>query len=544
MINSGDMLNDILIRNPATGILPSVTDFVLIQKRGGGFDIKDPVAEGYTIPTTLTDITSKATVVDINGDGVKDLVLTGLDSGTATITGADDQVVYGNHYERYSIPEKHIALTATKKKFFEDLSAWIENANYFEVDVPVSTTLDIDKAENTDEIQNRDYTPDGFSIFGIVNLTDLFLQQNTNNCIGLSPVLCYMLSSDGFSGGSDPFLLDNIHIAASGGRTIRFSAAPGATNRPTTVNIYDTSGFDQEARMLARYYLQPIRDSGSLVPGAANSTVISEMLEVVLEVPVLNKRLLGVGNGVLPKVEDHTSYSGITSQALESVGFPRERLTLPTPQNQVTEEERSSSPNRDVLEGLPACAFPASCVKDDFLEEQIDIVNSRLEELHDELKRVTYATSNDAAIAIHKSDLYEFSRQVGIEVLVTIDNTSTPVKLDGVYTDFNSGNVGIPRDSIGKDLWHNHPNALQVWQGDAASYVNRFGEDLCEENGDFTVYASGAILSKADIKQVIGITDTASYQFMYNEWSEPRNTWDTRTSPFSDAAVAVKVICP
>ena len=152
MINSGDMLNDILIRNPATGILPSVTDFVLIQKRGGGFDIKDPVAEGYTIPTTLTDITSKATVVDINGDGVKDLVLTGLDSGTATITGADDQVVYGNYYERYSIPEKHIALTATRKKFFEDLSAWIDDGRLLRRRMClISTTLDIDEAENMDE---------------------------------------------------------------------------------------------------------------------------------------------------------------------------------------------------------------------------------------------------------------------------------------------------------------------------------------------------------------------------------------------------------
>ena len=332
-------------------------------------------------------------------------------------------MVYGNHYERYSIPEKHIALTATKKKFFEDLSAWIENANYFEVDVPVSTTRISTRRKTPMKFQNRDYTPDGFSIFGIVNLTDLFLQQNTNNCIGLSPVLCYVLSSDGFSGGSDPFLLNNIHIAASGGHTIRFSAGTWCDEPPDNGEYLRYVGF-RSGHAHACSVLSAAH-SGFGFAGAwrCQLTVISEMLEAVLEVPVLNKRLLGVGNGVLPKVEDHTSYSGITSQALESVGFPRERLTLPTPQNQVTEEERSSSPNRDVLEGFPACAFPASCVKDDFLEEQIDIVNSRLEELHDELKRVTYATSNDAAIAIHKSDLYEFSRQVGIEVLVTIDNT-------------------------------------------------------------------------------------------------------------------------
>ena len=201
MINSGDMLNDILIRNPATGILPSVTDFVLIQKRGGGFDIKDPVAEGYTIPTTLTDITSKATVVDINGDGVKDLVLTGLDSGTATITGADDQVVYGNYYERYSIPEKHIALTATRKKFFEDLSAWIDDGDYFETNVSISTTLDIDEAENMDEGASGSSGSQEFSLFGEVYLEDEFLNQNSKKCIGcLRYIVTHFLAMDSLDG--------------------------------------------------------------------------------------------------------------------------------------------------------------------------------------------------------------------------------------------------------------------------------------------------------------------------------------------------------
>ena len=544
MINSGDMLNDILIRNPATGILPSVTDFVLIQKRGGGFDIKDPVAEGYTIPTTLTDITSKATVVDINGDGVKDLVLTGLDSGTATITGADDQVVYGNYYERYSIPEKHIALTATRKKFFEDLSAWIENANYFEVDVPVSTTLDIDEAENTDEIQNRDYTPDGFSIFGIVNLTDLFLLQNTNDCIGLSPVLCYVLSSDGFSGGSDPFLLDNIHIAASGGHTIRFSAAPGATNRPTTVNIYDTSGFDQDARMLALYYLQPIRESGSLQPGATNSKVISEMLEAILGVPVLNNSLLGIGNGVVPNVEDHTSYTGIAREMIQSVEFQRDRMALPAPQVQITDEERNNSPNLDVLDDLPDCDIIRRelCNEDSFTDEQQDAIRTRIDELSVPLQDKIYSSADEAAIALHESDLVAFSFEIGIEIFAIIHNLTTRIRIIRVGTNFRTNETGeMGEIAEGLDTWHTHTSGRYIAQPDASQTAKYNSDTICIPGVDHTTYVSGVRLSKANAKQMIDISDPGDFVFRY--MIHRQELWQNETRPGTGAADLPEFTC-
>ena len=529
MINAGDMLNDILVRNPTSGILPSVSDFVMIQKRGGGFEIKDLKAENYTIPAMLTDITSKATVVDINGDGAKDLVLTGLGTDTAAIMGAEDQVVYGNYNERYTIPEKHIALTATKKKFFADLSAWIDNEKYFETNVPISTTLEIDEAENTDAIQgsagSQEYSP-----FGYVDLLDIFFRQNANKCIGLFPDECYLLSKDGFRGRLDPFVREQLRIRIAGRNRIYLDIKTGASGstKPTTVNVYDVSKFDEEARMLALYYLEPIRESGSLQPGAANSKVISEMLEAVLDIPVLHNRLLGIGNGVLPSVEDHTSYTGTISDVLQSVDFQRDRITLPTPQNQISEEERNNSPNLDVLKNLPPCNRENPCTPSSFTDEQQDAIRVRIDELAEPIIKVGYSSADDAAIALHKSGLVNFSAEIGIEFYAIIDNSVTPNKIVLVSTNLytlNTGDMGI--QSIGLPNWHTHPSGEIVSQNDAAaSAINNEGT-ICIDGVDHTTYVSGVRLSKANAKQMIDVSNPEDFLFTFV--IHRNDAWETRT---------------
>ena len=528
-INTGDTLKDILVRNPTVGILPSVSDFVLIQNRNGGFEIED--SDDYTISTSsMTDISTKAKFVDINGDGAKDLVLTGLNSGSAAIPGANDQVVYGNYHERYTIPEMHIALTATRKKFFKDLSGWIDDENYFGKNVPISSSLEIDEAENTDEDQVRSTGFQGYLTLGYVTLSDTYFQQNAGKCIGLTPDLCYILSEDGFRGRLDPFTREQLRIRIEGTNQIYLDIRSGVSGstRPTKVNLYDISNFDEDARMLALYYLQPIRKSGSLQPGANNSKVVSEMLETILQVPVLENLLLSVGEGILPQIEDHTSYTGIVSDILRSMDFSRDRIVLPALQIQVTEEERNSSSNLDALDKLPKCSdSKITCNPSNFSDQQKSDINVRLQQLAEELRNSKFATSDAAALAIHNSEFHKFGREIGIEFFAIIENRNGTYQIGEVGTDFYENRVTIPRYS-GNSYWHNHPGGTAIWEHDATVLAIYNLNEICSKNLDYFVYASAGNLTKAKVKQMVDIEDHNMFTFQYE--IHQSNVWRAYTS--------------
>ena len=326
LVNSGDAMLDIVIRDPTKGVLPSVSEFVLLQTRAGGFDLKD--AQDYTMPASLTDITSHAVVVDINGDHVKDMVLTSLDD---YIAGARDLIVLGDSFRRYDVPDDHVIMSERKKKFFAELSAWIDDEAYFEEAVAVSSRLRINTGN---EIQTNEIPGTSqFSIFGQVAISDVIFQNYPDHCVGLSPVNCYTLGSEGFWGPLDPIYTGDIRINLSGENRLQFAASGGSTNLPATVQVFDISNFDQDARLLALYYLAPIRDSGSLLSGSTVAKTISDVLETVLGFRVLNGSLLGPGNGVLIPIEDPASQSGAYRDTLRVLKLLRDRIVLPPPQH-------------------------------------------------------------------------------------------------------------------------------------------------------------------------------------------------------------------
>ena len=290
--------------------------------------------------------------------------------------------------------------------------------------------------------------------------------------------------------------------------------------------------------------LQPLRaEDAVLTPGTRQAEVISRTLGAYLDAPVLSNRLLGVGNGILPQVADPDDYDGDIAKVLESMEFVRDKITLLAPQNQVTDAEREDSPNKDVTDGLLRCTHNVPCYPDDYTPRQRLGINSRLEELLLPLASATYSSTDEAAIAIHDSPLHMFARELGIEVLVTIDDMVNPVKITNVSTSFYTEFVGVPSDSYGKSIWHNHPGPYGVWQGDAASYVNGFGSDICNQERDFIVYASISSLSKANVKQVIGIADKSSFKFSASIYSKEDSIWESRTYDFRDDADEVDVSC-
>ncbi len=565
-IDTGDMLKDILVRNPTKGVLPAVSDFVLVQREEGGFEIKD--ADDYMIPSNLTDISNDAEFVDLNGDGVKDLVLTGLDDH---ITGANDRVVYGNYYERHALPVRHTNLPPYVKKFFKELAAWIDDDKYFiknapKVSVPKIVGIEFLRDAENNIIARR---PGGQTEIPLKDATggnDCF--EGTclpvkRECETGSSFFCYVFTGDlndlvNLPSG-DPCSSGKIHCdyGAKPHKVLvtdveddpdenNYEAFIKVKYSPTVkVEVRDFSGFNQDAWQLASRYLQSLRAEGSaLTPGTEQSRAISLTLEAYLGMEVLNSRLLGVGKGIYPRIESSDQYTSVVHDVLNTHEFMVDRLALPSPQNPVTEDERNSSPNLDAIPGLLRCTYMLPCISGDFSQAQKASIYTRLTELLVPLSEQTYTSADAAAEAIHKSDLHSFSKLLGIEVLVTIDDTSTPVEVTNVFTSFDTEKVGIPEYSLDKSLWHNHPNGLRVWQGDAAKYVNRIGSSICSSDRDYYVYASGYSLTKASIKQTIGITDPSSYKFLHHELQEEDNDWVARTSAYSEEAVDVDFECP
>ena len=213
------------------------------------------------------------------------------------------------------------------------------------------------------------------------------------------------------------------------------------TNRPTTVNIYDTSGFDQDARMLALYYLQPIRDTGSLQPGSAGAKTVSDMLEAILEVPVFESLLYYSDYGsAIAEIDNHTLYSGIVSSILNSMGTVRTNILRAAPQiPQGTENPLNSripqvpdsvlqidnSPNLDILTDLPDCNdLRVDCIESDFSDNQKLEINARIDLLMQSLRASNYSTTDAAMLAVHESRFYDLAKEIGIEFFVTITKYS------------------------------------------------------------------------------------------------------------------------
>ena len=570
-IHTGDMLDDILVRNPTEDILPAISDFVLVQQEEGGFEIRD--AGDYMIPSNLTDISDDAEFVDLNGDGVKDLVLTGL---ADHITGANDRVVYGNYYERYALPATQTNLPPGVKQFFKELSAWIDDDKYFiknakKVSVPKIIGIELLRDSQDRPIVRRSGgAGTQIPLSSGAGGDDCFeggalCKTVRDECETGGSFFCYVITIDhgdlnGFSSlpSGDPCSSVNIHCdygrvahrvfisdAEDDTDEDNYEAIVKVKYSPTVkVTVRDYSAFNQDAWQLASRYLQPLRsDDGVLTPGTEQARAISLTLEAYLGNTVLNNRLLGVGKGIYPRIESSDQHTGVVHDVVSSYEILIDNLALPSPQNPVTEEERSNSPNLDAFPGLLTCTYMLPCVRDDFSEAQQNAINIRLAELLVPLSGQTFTSADAAAVAIHKSDLHSFAKLLGIEVLVTIDDTSAPVKITNVFTSFNTEAVGIPDYSLNKSLWHNHPNGLKVWQGDAAKYVNRIGSDICSSDRDYYVYASGYSLTRASIKQAIGIVDPSSYKFLYHEFQENDNDWPARNSAFSEAAVDVNFEC-
>ncbi len=404
----GDALEDMLIRDPTPGILPGISDFVLIKNSKGGFSLED--ADGHAIENPLTDITSAAEVADVNGDGSPDLILTGLDTH---FPGSSDWIVYGNTSRGYTIPQAHINIPGLTARFFRELGGWVDNANYFENNLP-----------RVPKVKSRSFPLDAEGeIYSRERLEEAQAGVNSNEGC-LEGALCglpgdpvcegFNIDCDTFSGDGNDIRGLNLVLTRSSNRNIvygQWAADPcasgmfvcdygpesqvvsvrDAADDPAQPNetvvirtVFDTEErvtvrdftiFNPDAHALYRDYLPAIRSSGAVQPGSAAALAISRTLEAYLGVTVFGGGLASWGDDTLPGMEDDASFSGIAGDMLKVMGYFRDAMPQRVGyRDGYTQDELEASGLSDVINmvRVPPCTYVAgaTCTSSDFPQDQ------------------------------------------------------------------------------------------------------------------------------------------------------------------------------
>ncbi len=562
-----------LIRDPTPGILPGISDFALIKNSKGGFSLED--ADGHAIKTPLTDITSAAEVADVNGDGSPDLILTGLDTH---FPGSSDWIVYGNTSRGYTIPQAHINIPGLTARFFRELGGWVDNANYFENNLP-----------RVPKVKSRSFPLDAEGeIYSRERLEEAQAGVNSNEGC-LEGALCglpgdpvcegFNIDCDTFSGDGSDIRGLNLVLTRSSNRNIvygQWAADPcasgmfvcdygpesqvvsvrDAADDPAQPNetvvirtVFDTEErvtvrdftiFNPDAHALYRDYLPAIRSSGAVQPGSAAALAISRTLEAYLGTTVFDGGLASWGDDTLPGVEDDSSFSGVTGDMLNVMGYFRDAMPQRVGyREQITLDERKASGYWDLLAVMPACTFleEAECTRtnlDFFGTREKRAIKNRLDGLIADLAGRTYESADAAARALHDSELHKLAYFLNIEVGAIIDDTVYPVRIENsVVTDFESRSVGNSARDLaeGKSVWHNHPSGSDIWWWDAVVYALNHLDAACSAGNNITAYASGASLSKASVRQVLNESImTMNIPFDYQV--DVGNAWITVSTPY------------
>ena len=317
----GDQLEDILIRNPTSGILPAVSEFVLIQQTDGGFELKDPDDITTAAASRLTSINQAIRLHDLNADGVMDLYLWDLDR---YIEGADDHLVFGNYGEQYRIPTDDVRFSDYKTEFFEQVEAWIEDDDYFYNNARAAALVPIveegDSALLADPVTKQ-------VLIGLepLDLSDAKLREygcelNNYKCVPVRADRTDLLVDTGGLGvyySTVPFkviVVDTIDDSTDpdywGIMRLKFS--PSLLYR-----VPDYSEFNRHA-MLFVYYLNNtiFQDFSPIYPGTIRARRVSQGLEWALESAIFANGLWAADTGVFPEIGDYTLAEGNAQDVL------------------------------------------------------------------------------------------------------------------------------------------------------------------------------------------------------------------------------------
>ena len=243
------------------------------------------------------------------------------------VDGAEDQIIFANYDDLNTVPNNHVSVSDKLVKFFEQVSGWINDEDYFQDNAPQVMVPELDSVsflydsngdlitgENSDETQTRnECTSD--SCFD----DDLECTSFT-----LAPIFCVIVYGDigdigglGDSGnpcsvvafscgyGTDPYdvEVEDAHDDPNQGNV--YAVVEVEFHKTATIAVPDYSGFDRKALDLVSDLFAPVRDSGTIVPGSVEAIEIASTLEGYLKTTIFAGALNELGAGVFPPIQDY-----------------------------------------------------------------------------------------------------------------------------------------------------------------------------------------------------------------------------------------------
>jgi len=290
---SGEERVGILVRAPASASL--LRDFALVPGETGAFRIEEEGRSDEEIGELLAEIpASVLRLHDLNGDGLADLLLHGLDSH---IDGAEDLFVPAPG-QVGALPPGVATLDDDRKRFFRELRSWLEAPDYFDDNAPLASVPALIAGET---VAFAD--PSGRLITSLAPVALTPAQREAWGCNALRSA-CVDVEADWTDLVSVTSDLDVSYHWQPHKVTIRdLYDDPAATNlwavfrvrfsATSQIATRDDSGFHEHALLLSDYLTHPQYGTAARIArGSLDALRISQGLEWGLGVRAGNEGIL------------------------------------------------------------------------------------------------------------------------------------------------------------------------------------------------------------------------------------------------------------
>lgn len=452
---------DILIEKIPTGnYIAGVKSFVLTQNQDGTFAIDHSFSADDPRLAGFSALNAQLYVGDFDADGTNDLMLKYL-GATVPFSGTLDQIIYASEVAGQP-PVAAIPVDIIIDNFVDHVHSWVQNRSYF---TSHFTEVCESLTGTNVAIGLISYVAAGETILIEVNGSLVYYQVPANGYYEHYAVVDFTDTSS-----------ENLALLLALG----FAWQSGSTY------CYDQADAFLENNKHAYIFTEDL--ASALAAGSFSSALQSSYgLEFFIE-DAMNFVSFNIDfmNGALTD-------SNVFIDGQGSSLFDRDvQLTLKFFRwLDLIFDSRDKPKQTDVAAAVvhddePEVRCNKECLPDDFTyEEKIQIYNE-IQVLAQGVYNGAYSSADEAAEALHNSELYQYSVDNGIEVWAVIDPVSYAViTVDTGYNHEYSDGIQVHEDKI---WWHTHPGGASVWYKD----INSAHSERVP-----VIYATGDELSKA-----------------------------------------------
>lgn len=194
-------------------------------------------------------------------------------------------------------------------------------------------------------------------------------------------------------------------------------------------------------------------------------------------------------------------------------------------------------PEDSSVKKVGECSTKSKCQYEDFTPEERAQINASLAEASSEVMKTSWGSADEAAIALHNSDVKRLADALGIEVWARISKDGNIYMVETGFSHNRAhGAIRPGRTDVGEppihkgylkyrdSVWHTHPTGSLVNLDDLNSILER---------GGAAIYASGVTLSKFENPNFIsyqglsvkfGVTYTG-HELINGNWKSFQASW-------------------